>query len=169
MDWIKIGIDTHELQALQSAYARAPQIAQEEMLGFMFGLTQHLQGEVQALTPTAFGLLRASIIGNATPFANGLGVDGVVGSSLAYAAPVELGSKPHMPPVEPLIDWARQKLALDPKSAVSAGWAIARTIAQRGTLGVGMFHRAFAANKAQIAEQFRLTVSRIVARIGGRT
>lgn len=52
-------------------------------------------------------------------------------ASAPHAGAVEHGSRPHMPPVAPLIAWARQKLgAVDAKSV---GWAIALKIKERGT------------------------------------
>ena len=55
---------------------------------------------------------------------------------IVYTAPhasvVEFGSTPHMPPVDPLIKWARRKLGLNQKEANSAGWAIAMAIKERG-------------------------------------
>lgn len=158
------GVDVSELRSVQAAFAAAPEITQQELTRFMHEATAHLQGEVQLLTPTTHGTLRASIIGSVTPLANGIGVEGVVGTSLAYAVPVELGTKPHMPPVEPLVDWAKQKLALNETQARSAAWAIAKTIARRGTLGVGMFHRAWAANRAQVVEHARETIRSIWSR-----
>jgi hypothetical protein len=32
-------------------------------------------------------------------------VIGVVGSPLAYALPVEIGTRPHFPPVAAILDW----------------------------------------------------------------
>jgi len=45
-----------------------------------------------------------------------------------YAKPVEFGSRPHMPPVEPLEAWAKRH-GMKP----GAGWAIAKKIAEKGT------------------------------------
>jgi len=47
-----------------------------------------------------------------------------------HAAPVEVGSIPHMPPVEPLVVWATMRGMNDPKSAA---WAIAKKIEAEGT------------------------------------
>lgn len=154
-----------DLDALATAWRQAPKIVLEELTRFISAATAHLQGEVQQRTPTTHGTLRASIIGQVRELSGGLGVEGVVGTSLAYAAAVELGTKPHMPPVEPLVDWAQQKLGLRGKDAESAAWAIARTIAQRGTLGVGMFHRTWHANLAQIGTGFADCMQRILGRI----
>lgn len=47
-----------------------------------------------------------------------------------HAAPVEVGSVPHFPPVEPLKTWCTMKGFADPESAA---WAIANKIAREGT------------------------------------
>lgn len=49
-----------------------------------------------------------------------------------YAAAVEYGSVPHMPPVEPIISWCERVLGLKGKEVERAGWAIAMRIKQRG-------------------------------------
>lgn len=66
--------------------------------------------------------------------------------SAPHAEPVETGTIPHMPPVEPLIKWAQRKLRnkkvvngeeknvkLTGKEAQSTGWAIAMKIKKEGT------------------------------------
>lgn len=56
-----------------------------------------------------------------------------VGYSAPYAAHVEFGTIPHMPPVEPLKDWAEKRLGFDSKKAQSVAWAIAKKIEKEGT------------------------------------
>jgi len=51
----------------------------------------------------------------------------------SYAGAIEWGSRPHRPPVEPLIDWSERKLGVHGKDARRAGWAIALKIAREGT------------------------------------
>lgn len=164
---MRVAIEVGSLEALRDAFRRAPDIAQQEVSRFMTAATAHMQGEVQQRTPTNHGTLRGSIIGRVQPLPGGLGVEGVVGTSLAYALPVELGTAPHMPPIEPLKDWARSKLGLSGKQAERAAWGIARKIAKHGTRPVGMFGDSLAANRAQLAIGFQQTVRRILARIAG--
>jgi hypothetical protein len=62
-----------------------------------------------------------------------------------YAGPVETGTRPHFPPPSALLLWVQKKLQIeDEKKALSVAFAIARTIAKRGTQGVHMFDQAFA-------------------------
>lgn len=55
-----------------------------------------------------------------------------------YDAPqsewVEYGTPPHMPPVDPLIKWAKRKLRKKGKDAVRMAWAIAYKIKREGML-----------------------------------
>jgi len=52
--------------------------------------------------------------------------------SVPYAAAVEFGSAPHMPPVDPLIGWVGRKLGKAGKEGKSIGWAIAKKIEKEG-------------------------------------
>lgn len=78
------------------------------------------------------------IIGRAVVFAQPPGGD--------YADYVEAGTGPHMPPVKALLLWVKRKFpveASNEKAALRIAWAVAKSIARRGTLGRGMFHYAF--------------------------
>lgn len=162
---MRIALQLDDVQRVSAAMRRAPELVQRELQAFVADATAHLKSEVQRLTPTTAGTLRASIVGDVRVLP-GIGVEGVVGTSLVYAIPVEMGTKPHMPPVAPLVLWAQQKLGVRGKEAVSAAWAIARSIARRGTEGAWMFRDAFEANEAQIVAEFTRAVDRIVAQIG---
>jgi len=61
-------------------------------------------------------------------------VNGEIYSDCPYAEYPETGTRPHMPPVEPLKLWVRRILNIaDEKEAESVAWAIAKTIAKYGT------------------------------------
>ncbi|MFT3758979.1 hypothetical protein [Thauera sp.] len=162
---IRVDFEAHDIELLAVAMEASPQVVVDEMGRYMHEATAHMQAEVRERTPTTHGTLRASILGDVRVLP-GIAIEGMVGSSLAYAVPVELGSGPHMPPIEPLVEWAKQKLGVRGEQAESAAWAVARAIAQRGTLGVGMFNRALAANRRQLVDNFGAAVGRIAARIG---
>lgn len=163
---MRVEFDFSQLKRLAAAYERAPEIVDEEVERFVAAATAHLQAEVQDRTPTTHGTLRASIIGDVRRLP-GIGVEGIVGTSLAYAPAVEDGTRPHMPPVEPLAAWARQKLGVTGREADRAAWAIARKIARVGTEGAHMFRDAFTANQPQIRDGLDECLVRIDARIAG--
>lgn len=157
-------ITLHGWEQLQQAFARAPEIVEEEMQRYLAEATMHLRTEVVDRTPAAMGTLRASIH---TDFSvSGSQILGVVGTAQPYAVPVELGTRPHFPPVQALEDWVRQKLGLSGKEAHSVAFLIARKISKKGTKGHFMFRDAFQANAGEVQRQFDAAAARIVARIG---
>lgn len=162
---MNIVFDTGSLETLARAFERFPDLAREEVGRFMHAATAHLQGEVIEHTPAAEGVLRGSI----HPYVQEIpgGMLGGVGTALAYAEAVELGTRPHWAPIAPLEQWARTKLGLGPKEAASAARGIQRAIAARGTPAAGMFHRALAANAGEIARQFNLAMQRLRSRLEG--
>jgi hypothetical protein len=46
---------------------------------------------------------------------------------------IEFGTRPHMPPLEPLIVWAARKFGVDGDEARAIAWAVAQKIARSGT------------------------------------
>jgi len=152
-------------EQLERAFRQAPDVVREELTAFAHGATQLLRSEVVDRTPAAMGTLRASISAQVDRLADG--VLGVVGTPSPYAVPVELGTRPHFPPVQALEDWVRQKLGLSGKEAHSAAFLIARKISKKGTKGHFMFRDAYQANAGEIQQQFDAAAARIVARIGG--
>lgn len=63
--------------------------------------------EAKEAVPYSRGTLRDSLA--AVPVTIGATtVEAGVGTSLPYAAAVELGTKPHMPPLEPILDWVKR-------------------------------------------------------------
>jgi hypothetical protein len=60
-----------------------------------------------------------------------------------YAAPVETGTRPHFPPPSALLPWVQKKFGFeDEKEALSMAFAVAKSIAKKGTSGHFMFQRA---------------------------
>ena len=150
---------------LQQAFGRAPDVVREELDRFVHGATELLQTEVVDRTPAAAGTLRASITASVEPMAQGM--LGVVGTVQPYAIPVELGTKPHFPPIQSLMDWVKLKLGKSGKEGRQVAFLIARKIARVGTKGHFMFRDAAQANAGEIQRQFDAACARIVARIGG--
>ena len=65
---------------------------------------------------------------------------------IVYSAPhavfVEFGTDPHMPPVDPIMEWARRKLGLPEDEARRVAWAIAKKIEKEGTPGIHFMEKA---------------------------
>lgn len=155
-----------ELESLQGVWDQAPQIVREELLRSMREADALLEREVKDAMPTASGVSRASIFSREQALPEG--ALGVVGSALPQVAYLELGTRPHFPPVEALEDWVRIKFGYTRDAQVhGAALAIARKIASRGTLGIGMFHRSFARLEPTLGRIFAGTRDRVAARLAG--
>ena len=93
------------------------------MLNAMRDSTLFVTRDAKINAPVDSGRLRASI----TPEVRTAGetVEGVVGSNVTYAPYVELGTRPHWPPLAALEVWARRHH--------TSAFLVARAIAERGT------------------------------------
>jgi len=99
---------------------------------------------ISAETPVNFGLLRASFGQSVEVHGTPFDMTGLVGTSLIYGLPVEMGRKAgSMPPVDAIKLWAVRKLGLKGKAADQAAWAIAIHLRDNPTKGAFMVQQAF--------------------------
>jgi len=123
-----IDIVAAELKKLVRLY---PDIVADECEKAMELIVIVMEGKVMALTPQGVGGaagLRGSIAGEVTE-ASRKRIAGAVGTPLKYGEVIEYGRKPgKMPPVAPLVLWARRKLGMDDAAAQSFGFAVARKL-----------------------------------------
>ena len=136
---------------LAEAFKKAPEIVEKVGARAIIKATALLEREVKERTPFGVtGLLRQSITAQ-KPYRSGVdNMIGVVSSPLDYAVCVELGTKPHYPPIEPIKEWVLKKLGLPVVEIEPVARAIAWKIKAHGTKGTKMFARAFEANKGQV-------------------
>lgn len=161
---VSIRIDS---AALGRALDTAADVVAEEVLPAVIEAQLLLQREIVERTPTSgAGTLRNSIGALPVVFAERR-ILGEVGTALAYALPVETGSKPHRPPIEPLIDWVTRKLGLRGKEARRRAHAIAGKIARDGTKANWMFRDGLGAAQAQVYEIIAAGTARALARVEG--
>jgi hypothetical protein len=66
---------------------------------------------------------------------------------------VEFGSRPHMPPVAPLVTWAARKFGVDGDEAEAIAWAVALKIAKQGTEPRAVFQKAMVRTQAIVTEE----------------
>ncbi len=159
---MKININAGDITQLTAAWEQAPELVEQELFAATYEAEMLLEREIKEDTPVgATAALRESIHSEA-PRTLANTVIGVVGTSSMHALPVELGTRPHFPPIEPLIDWVQAKLDIrDEEQAEGVALSIARKIAVRGTLGVGMFHRNFRQLQPQIDAMYERARGRI--------
>lgn len=84
-----------------------------------------------------------------------------------YAAPVETGARPHMPPVDALLPWVQKKFGIDnEKEALSVAFAVAKSIAKKGTQGHDMFSRALIALEPLAVPTLEASIAEAFGRYG---
>lgn len=144
MSGLNITIESHDLKALDRAWEQIPELVQDELTAAIREAQELLLREIKEDTPIgATSKLRGSIEAH-SPIIHHQTVEGIVGTSALHALPVEMGTRPHFPPVEPLIDWVQAKLDIrDESEAEAVALSIARKISARGTEGQMMFHNNF--------------------------
>lgn len=153
---------------IQSALAAYPDIATPIVFAATLEASLAVEREIKEHTPRgAFGALRESIF-SAAPERVGNDILGTVSTSMIYAEAVELGSKPHFPPIQPLIDWARAKFGLDEDEAKGAAFGVARTIARKGTEGKRMFERGCTAAAPTVTGIFARALNDIMTEVERR-
>ena len=157
----------YEDAAFRRLAERAPEIFRGELVPAVTEASMFAEREVRDRAPTSgAGTLRDSI--GALPVTiSGTAIAGGVGTSLSYAAAVELGSKPHWAPLAPLQDWVERKLGLSGEEAEGAARAIRFKIARHGTKAHHMFRDGFAHADSFIRGLLAAAVARAAAKIGG--
>lgn len=144
---VKLKADLSDLERLAAKYPDAARGARITKVTEALNL---LEREVVKRTPYGAGPihLRDTIHGRVS--ISGSKVAGILGTSLEYGEPVELGTRPHFPPIGPLQFWVEKKLGYTGREAASVAFLIARAISRRGTSGAEMFERGFGASRAQV-------------------
>jgi hypothetical protein len=160
---MQVTISMEAAEVIGRAWATNPDLAMDELVTAMNGSLLYLVGQVRERTPTNQGHLRRSFDTKTTVFMDA--VFGEVNNPLTYAMPVEMGTRPHFPPLEPLIDWVEAKLGLYGSDAEGAARGIQRKIGRFGTPGYGMARYALIDGQDTIRAEFDDAAERITLRL----
>lgn len=163
-----ITADLRDFAELSALWQRAPELTRTEMLATMRDADALIQGEVMRELPAgAAGAagLRGSVFRDEHVL--GDNVIGLVATDKPYAPFVELGTQPHMPPIQPLIDWVRAKTGERGEDARSHAFAIAHTIRVRGTKPQPVWRATYERLQGEIRRKFDAGVARLVRRLAG--
>ena len=145
-----------EIRGLEEAQRKAEQLVVEmfgpPMLEAMRDSALYVERDAKRYAPVDTGRLRASI----TPSirSDATGVQGVIGSNVVYAPYMELGTRPHWPPISALETWARRHN--------TSAFVVARAIAMRGTKARRYLQRAIEDNARRIYRRIERAVIEIV-------
>lgn len=158
----KITIQAKDVEAVAKSVGATPAQVGHALTVGVWEAELLLQREVTEATPTGVaGALRASVIAAPPVLAAG-NILGAVGTPLAYAIPVELGTKKHWAPLQPLKDWVKAKLGLKGDEGEQVARAIQRKIAAHGTKGAFMFTETFKTHGDQAGARALMRVRRVL-------
>ncbi len=161
---MNVTLDVSQIDRLADVWRRAPELTTQIIGEAMDEAVLLLQREVTEGTPVgALGNLRNSWFSDVVSLSGQ--VVGMVATPVEYAESVELGTKPHFPPLEPLVDWVVAKLGVPRKEARSIAFLVARKISRSGTKAKLFVKDAFDANAPQVRAMFGLAVQRIALRL----
>ena len=171
--------DASQLEKFVGKLEKLPQESTPIFLEAMQESTQLTLGEVVDRTPVTYGNLRGSITAQVEAIQGA--VIGTVGTSVPYALWVEEDTKPHWPPLQPLIDWVQKKQIagtysiqtrrrLGSKANIQAenialAKMVQKKIAMQGTTGKHMFRDGLAAADEEIDKIFEQATKKVIATI----
>lgn len=161
-----VRIELHQAVQVQQAFAAAPGIVLDELTRAVSSSMSYLHGEVVKGTPADLGTLRGAFIYDVTRTELLDAVFGELTNPITYALPVEMGTKPHYPPIEPLIGWVERKLDLFGDEAEARARAIQRKIGRFGNTGYGMVRYAWMDGQSTVQNEFAQAAQRIEQRLG---
>ena len=166
---MRISLSAPALAQIHDAFARAPALAQRELLATMTDVTMLLEREVKDAMPSVSGLTRASVTSDA--FSVPAGVLGVVGSDSVAAAVLEFGRKAGKPISqlgrEAIAAWAIEALGVEPKRADRVAFLVARKIVAHGLTAKKPFEKTLQRLEGHIVREFESAAARMAAALGG--
>jgi len=159
-------MDIQGTAELARAFERAPDIVVEELTAGIWESELLLERETKELTPVGVSGGTRSSIQAREPKRLADNVVGEMGSPMKHVLAVELGTKPHYPPIQPLAEWVEHKFGYSGNEARNVAFLIQRKIGRKGTEGAFMFKQAFEANQEQVLRIMARASGRAVSRIG---
>ncbi|XHS78502.1 hypothetical protein ACFJGW_00595 [Burkholderiaceae bacterium UC74_6] len=162
---MRLGLEITTAAAVTRAFHVAPEILLDELETAMGNSLMYLQRETVERTPMAFGTLRGAYVTEQYSSPALSAVFGELSNGLPYAVPVELGTRPHFPPIQPLIDWVEAKLGLAGEQAEAAARGIQRKIGAKGTPAAHMMTNALRDGRSTIEMEFREALQRFDVRV----
>ena len=165
---VTIAVDSQTIRRLNNLLDNSDPRILAELEATAAEATAAIQAHVQKRTPVNIGTLRNSIASEVTTVSSTPAhVVGHVFTNLMYAVPVELGSRPHMPPQGPIQYWVARKLHKSGTELTRVTNAIRWKIYRHGTKGKHMFERGSTAAIPFVNRRVEQAIKRITALLGG--
>jgi len=161
---VEIHIDFREVVKLAKKYDRGPKIVEQATYVTMFAGMALTKRRVQQFTPVgATGELRRGISWEVTKSREAIeGRVTVTGPALSYVEPVEFGSRPHWPPVEPIRYWVLRVLGVPAEEVSRVAFLVSRKIARIGTPKFRMFEQGWAEAEPKVMSLFNVMCYKVV-------
>lgn len=160
---MQVKFSAYGLNALQRGFQEAPAVARAELLRAGQEAVLMLESAIVGAFPHHSGVTRASFSSSA--FSTPMGVLGLVGSAAPVALFVELGTKPHTPPLQPLIQWVQDVLGKQGDEAFIAARGIQRKIRARGTQAKHVIRDTAVQHEPQVMALFEAAAGRVAAHL----
>lgn len=161
---IEIEIDVSQVLQLAKKYDLAKGIVTKETLRTMHKAIAVIKPNVKRYTPVgATGELHQGVEGIITTARDIVeGRVTVVGTAAGYVEPVEFGSVPHWPPVEPIRLWVRRVKGTPPEEVPRVAFLVSRKISRIGTPAFKMFQQGWAESEPKVMSMFNVLTYKIV-------
>ena len=163
---MNLSISMGGLQSFAQGLRDSPEYTDRVLQEAMTEATLLVQREWQENLPRVSGLTARSITSDvaSTP----AGVLGVVSSSQPNALFLELGTRPHMPPVAAIEPWVKAVLGIsEPKEVKRVAFLVARKIARHGTPAQRPMERAAQSVEGQITAMFERAAAQVAQHLIG--
>ena len=163
---MNLSISLGGLQSFANGLREAPAYTDQVLQEAMTEATLLVQREWQENMPRVSGLTARSISSDvaSTP----AGVLGIVSSSQPNALFLELGTRPHMPPVAAIEPWVKAVLGIrEPKEVKRVAFLVARKIAREGTPAQHPMARAVQSTEGQVIAMFERAAAKVAAHLVG--
>lgn len=156
---------TADLSSVQKLLDKYPDISATVQREKVTEAALLLERAIKLLTPEGAGPihLRDTIFHKIEQ--RGVSVRGLISTPASYGESVEMGTRPHFPPVAPIRFWVEKKLRLAGAEAKSVAFLIARAISKRGTKGAKMFQQGVEKNEAAVMAILNRIPEEIIRRI----
>jgi len=156
--------DLSEQLDIGGAFQRARAAVKDEMGDVTKDARDEMLRVIDLRDAKATGDLESAIQAHVKDLTGGVqgiaGADAKPGSNIAPYAPfVDQPTRPHFPPIKPLERWARSKFGATGKEKTSTAWAVARSIARRGTPGVRFTDAAARELRGTLGDRFEQAIS----------
>lgn len=145
-------VDAEDLRQVGEDLGKMGRAVQAEIPLKMRKATLILEREAKKQAPVNLGALRSSIGSEIEGL--GLNTIGRVGSAKSYAPFVELGTRPHWPPLRPIIYWVARKFRATGLRLRRIARGVQRGIAARGTRARLFLQGAFEEKRKEVVAVF---------------